>query len=140
MKISLRAGEKIYMNGAVFSVDRRVSLQLLNDVTFLLEAHVMQAREATTPLRQIYFAIQTMLMEPSAAKELMASVWRMLEAIIRVEKQSSVRMRLVCVADLLRSDRRFEALREVREIYRAEEAAGQPDVEDANMEGASACN
>ena len=55
MNISLRADEKIYINGAVLRVDRKVSIELLNDVTFLLESHVMQANDATTPLRQIYF-------------------------------------------------------------------------------------
>lgn len=139
MKISLRAGEKIYMNGAVFSVDRRVSLQLLNDVTFLLEAHVMQASQATTPLRQVYFAIQTLLMEPAAAKGLIASVSHMLDAIICTEKTSASRVRLEGVVDLLRSDRRFEALREIREMYRAEEMVS-PLRACADMEGASACN
>ena len=36
-------------------------------MTFLLENHVMQAEEATTLTRQIYFAVQVMLMDPTAA-------------------------------------------------------------------------
>ena len=55
MNITLRAGERIYVNGAVLRVDRKATLELMNDATFLLEAHVMQAQDATTPLRQIYF-------------------------------------------------------------------------------------
>lgn len=138
MKISLRAGEKIYMNGAVFSVDRRVSLQLLNDVTFLLEGHVMQARDATTPLRQVYFSIQTMIMDPAAAEEIVLSVWRMLGALVCAEKESASRARLESVNNLLRSDRWFEALREVREMYRAEEAATLSGAR-TNREGVMAC-
>lgn len=49
LRLSLRAGERIYMNGAVLRVDRKVSLELLNDASFLLEAHVLQAEAATTP-------------------------------------------------------------------------------------------
>ena len=41
MCISLRSGEKIYINGAVLRVDRKVTLELINDVTFLLESQVM---------------------------------------------------------------------------------------------------
>ena len=41
--IHLRAGERIFVNGAVMRADRKVSLEFLNDVDFLLEAHVMQA-------------------------------------------------------------------------------------------------
>jgi len=49
MHLSLRAGEKIYLNGAVIKVDRKVSIELLNDVTFLLEAHVLTTNDTTTP-------------------------------------------------------------------------------------------
>ncbi len=63
--ISLKSGERIFINGAVVRVDRKVSIEFLNDVTFLLEAHVMQPEQTTTPFRQLYFVVQTMLMDPS---------------------------------------------------------------------------
>ena len=66
-RINLRAGEKIYINGAVLCVDRKVSLEFLNDVAFLLESHVLSPDETTTPLRQLYYMIQTMLIEPGSA-------------------------------------------------------------------------
>ena len=43
MNITLRAGERIYINGAVLRVDRKATLELMNDATFLLETHVMHA-------------------------------------------------------------------------------------------------
>jgi flagellar protein FlbT len=67
MRLSLRAGEKIYVNGAVLRVDRKTSIEIMNDATFLLGQHVLQAEEATTPLRQLYFIAQTMLMDPAGA-------------------------------------------------------------------------
>ena len=69
MNITLRAGERFFINGAVIRIDRKASIELLNEVTFLLENHVMQAEEATTLVRQIYFAVQIMLMDPTAAAE-----------------------------------------------------------------------
>jgi flagellar protein FlbT len=67
MNITLRAGERFFINGAVIRIDRKASIELLNEVTFLLENHVMQAEQATTLVRQIYFAVQIMLMDPTAA-------------------------------------------------------------------------
>ena len=67
MNITLRAGERFFINGAVIRIDRKASIELLNEVTFLLENHVMQAEEAATLVRQIYFAVQIMLMDPTAA-------------------------------------------------------------------------
>ena len=83
MNISLRADEKLYINGAVLRVDRKVTIELLNDVTFLLEAHVMQANDATTPLRQIYFVIQIMLMDPGAASAALDLSRKLIDAALR---------------------------------------------------------
>ena len=63
----MRAGEKLYINGAVIKVERKATIELLNDATFLLEAHVIQPDEASTPLRQLYFVLQTQLMERGAS-------------------------------------------------------------------------
>ena len=69
LRLSLKPGEKIYINGAVLRVDRKVTLELLNDVQFLLESHVLQAEDASTPLRQLYFILQVMLMNPQGAQD-----------------------------------------------------------------------
>jgi len=45
LKITLRAGERIFVNGGVLKVDRKVSIELMNDVIFLLEQHVMKPVE-----------------------------------------------------------------------------------------------
>ena len=68
LRITLRAGERVFVNGAVLKVDRKTTLEFLNDVTFLLESHVMQAEDATTPLRQLYFIVQMMLIDPASAQ------------------------------------------------------------------------
>jgi flagellar protein FlbT len=67
MLLKLRAGEKLYLNGAVIKVERKATIELLNDAAFLLEAHVIQPSEANTPLRQLYFVLQTQLMDRDGA-------------------------------------------------------------------------
>ena len=41
----------------------------MNDVQFLLESHVLQPQDAVTPLRQLYFMTQMMLMNPEGAED-----------------------------------------------------------------------
>jgi flagellar biosynthesis repressor protein FlbT len=65
MKIHLKRHEKLFINGAVIRLDHRGSIELLNDAQFLLEAHVMQQEDAKTPLQQVYFIVQSMLMDPN---------------------------------------------------------------------------
>ncbi len=82
MNLTLRAGEKLYLNGDVIRVDRKVTIELLNDVTFLMQSHVLQADEATTPLRQVYFAVQVILMDPAAASYAVGLASKLIESAL----------------------------------------------------------
>ena len=66
LKINMKANERLYVNGGILKVDRKVAVELLNDVVFLLESHVMAQEQATSPLRQLYFVVQSMLIEPKS--------------------------------------------------------------------------
>jgi flagellar protein FlbT len=117
MHISLRAGEKIYINGAVLRADRKVSLELLNDATFLLEAHVMRVEDASTPLRQLYFIIQIMLMNPTdslAAREMFK---KSIHMTIDVSESAVLVAGLSSVKTLVEANRIFEALKAVRALF-----------------------
>jgi flagellar protein FlbT len=117
MHISLRSGEKIYINGAVLRADRKVSLELLNDATFLLEAHVMKVEDASTPLRQLYFIIQIMLMNPTdslAAREMFKKSVHM---TIDVTESAVLISGLRTVKALVDANRIFEALKAVRALF-----------------------
>jgi len=120
MHISLRAGEKLYINGAVLRVDRKVSLELLNDATFLLEAHVMRVEEANTPLRQLYFIVQVILMNPgdaAAAHEMFNdSVRRTIETFDNENVVSGLKN----AAHLVQTNRIFDALKTIRGMFAAE--------------------
>lgn len=122
MRISLRAGEKIYLNGAVISVDRKVSIELLNDATFLLEAHVMQAHEATTPLRQLYFVLQLLLMDPAGAERSRKEADAMLGKLDIAFDDPAIAAQLRRVRYSLELGRLFEALKTLRALFPQEEA------------------
>jgi flagellar biosynthesis repressor protein FlbT len=122
MHISLRAGERFYINGAVLCVDRKVSFELLNDATFLLDAHVMRVEEVTTPLRQLYFIVQIMLMNPAdtpAAQE-------MFDQALRLSRNQFVDPAILVGLDiakrLIDDNRKFEALKAIRKLLPVEAA------------------
>jgi flagellar protein FlbT len=117
LKISLKPGEKIYINGAVLRVDRKVSLELLNDVQFLLENHVLQADEASTPLRQLYFIVQIMLMNPDGAGEALAMFRRSLPLLIASFSDERVKGGLKEIDRLVGEGHVYEALKAIRALY-----------------------
>jgi len=120
LKISLKQGEKIYINGAVIRADRKVTLEILNDVTFLLESHVLQPGEATTPLRQLYFILQVLLMTPGDADEARAMFRRSLPMLLACFSDEYMLGSLKHVDRLVGEDEIFEALKVIRSLYHLE--------------------
>ena len=127
MRLSLRAGEKIYINGAVLKADRKVSLELLNDATFLLENHVLQPEDTTTPLRQLYFAAQMMLIEPAMREQARSTFAKMLKGMFSAFSDGEILKALKIVDELVHCERVFEALKVIRGLYpREAELMGEP--------------
>jgi flagellar protein FlbT len=122
MQITLRPDEKIYINGAVLRVDRKVSIELLNDAAFLLEAHVMGVDAAVTPLRQLYFVVQMMLINPTdrgAAEALFATN---LKGMLDVYTEKAVIEGLHKTAKLVSANRYFDALKLLRGLFALDDA------------------
>ena len=122
MNITLRAGERIYINGAVLRVDRKATLELMNDATFLLETHVMQAADATTPLRQIYFVVQVMLMDPASARNTMELAASLIAKGLEAFDSAEIRRGLRNAQELIGRARYFEAMKTLRALYPLEQA------------------
>jgi flagellar biosynthesis repressor protein FlbT len=121
MNITLRAGERFFINGAVIRIDRKATIELLNDVTFLLENHVMQANEATTLTRQIYFAVQIMLMDPAAAASATPLARSLMETALEAYRTPQLVSGLRGVAQSLARGRHFEAMKALRALFPLED-------------------
>jgi flagellar protein FlbT len=122
MRISLRAGERIYINGAVLSVDRKVTLELVNDVMFLLQGQVMQASEATTALRQLYFIVQHMLMNPTDTREASELYAQHHAALLAVCENQQMLEGLSAIHELVDGSRYYDALKRIRALFPVEQA------------------
>jgi flagellar protein FlbT len=117
LKLSLKPNEKLYVNGAVIRVDRKVTVELLNDVQFLLENHVLQPEEASTPLKQLYFILQIMLMNPQGAVDARDMFRRSLPLMLANFTDEQIRGTLKNVDRMVGEDKIYEALRAIRSLY-----------------------
>ena len=117
MHISMRAGDKIYINGGVIRVDRKVTLELLNDMTFLLGHHVIQADQATTPLRQIYFVIQTIMMDSRADAGVTILARRLIADAIASFEHVEILSTLKHVDELVSRGNTLEAMKLLRQQF-----------------------
>lgn len=121
LRISLKSGERIFINGAVLRVDRKVALEFLNDVTFLLENHVLQPEDANTPLRQLYFIAQMMLINPEGAEQSMAMFRKSVIMLLNCFKNEEVLAELKRIDGMVTSGRAFDALKAIRSLYPIED-------------------
>ncbi|WP_164738521.1 flagellar biosynthesis repressor FlbT [Aquabacter cavernae] len=122
MRINLKPGERIFINGAVVRVDRKVTLELMNDVCFLLESHVLQVEDTTTPLRQLYFTVQAMLIDPRNAHSALGLFQQQIEALHQAVETLTLLEALAQVEMLVTRDRLYEALRQIRCLFAMEDA------------------
>lgn len=117
MRLSLRPQERLFVNGAVLRVDRKVGVELLNDVTFLMENHVIQPEETRTPLRQLYFVVQTMLIDPANAVHTRALFDALHPTTLRSFANRDVIDGLVSLGELVDQGRCFDGLKLLRGLF-----------------------
>ena len=120
LKITLKGGERIYIKGTVLKMDRKVGIELLNDATFLLEQHILQPEAATTPLRQLYFMVQMMLIDPSLHAKARDMANETIAALKATTSNEDITKGLNDVTRLLAADRTLEALKRIRGLYPTE--------------------
>lgn len=120
-KISLKPHERVYINGAVIKVDRKTSLEFLNDVQFLLESQVLQAADADTPLKRLYFAVQIQLMSPSDTTASNRMFKEQLEQLMMIFEDATVRAELANVQKMVAESRFHEAMKTLKTLYPVEQ-------------------
>ena len=118
LRLGLRSGERIYINGAVLRVDRRVRLELLNDATFLLEAHVMKPEEVTSPMRRLYFLIQSVLMDPRLKETLCPAIATSIDLLLKDTGDDITARSLGEVQRALGDGSYFNALKNLRTLMK----------------------
>ncbi|VAW05323.1 Flagellar basal-body rod modification protein FlgD [hydrothermal vent metagenome] len=97
LKISLKPGEKIVVNGAVIvNGDRRSTLILQNKVSLLREKDILLAEDVDTPVKHIYFPIMLMYMDDKGFNKYHEQyVLRMTELLSVIEEPVA---KALCVA------------------------------------------
>jgi flagellar protein FlbT len=120
-RITLRSGERIFINGAVLQSEGRSSFEILNNVPYLAEHEIMHAQQTVTPLRQLYYILQTMLMEPGGV-EMVRSVY---EDTMTVLPQAFANVTVIAgletIARQVAEGSPFEALKTLRTLIPIED-------------------
>jgi flagellar biosynthesis repressor protein FlbT len=121
-KLGLHANQRIFVNGAVLRVDRKVGIEFLNDVTFLLDNYVLQPEHVTSPLRQLYFAVQALLIDPVTSDTSMTVYGGMLNSMLAAFSDQRILHGLKQADSEVRAGRAFDALKTLKGLFEIEAA------------------
>ncbi len=116
-KLGLNANQRIFVNGAVLRVDRKVGIEFLNDVTFLMDSYVLQPEQVTSPLRQLYYVTQALLIDPANSGTSSAVYNGMLNSMLAAYSDQRILHGLKQADSEVRAGRAFDALKTLKGLF-----------------------
>jgi flagellar protein FlbT len=123
LKLTLKPKERFFINGAVVvNGDRRSSLLIENNASILREKDIMQEREAGTPVRRIYFAIQMLCLDDTNRSGYLKLFDRRLEEFLGAINDREARAQCANVLSDVESHNYYRALRTCKKMLPFEEA------------------
>jgi flagellar protein FlbT len=112
LKVVLKPGETLVVNGAVIgSGDRTATIFLHNEAQFLRGREMLRAEEAIGPERGLYLAIQCLYLGQADEAEVRRAI-----AVLRQARPDAIE-EIDAVAELLSARRHYQALRRVRALF-----------------------
>lgn len=117
LKLSLKPGETLVVNGAVMqNGERRGVLLLQNHARVLREKDLMREAEATTPLRKVYFATMLHYLAGEVAGPAHERLCDLLGAAIANAPNPETKRILIEVSSRVAQGRAYRALTQMRQL------------------------
>ena len=121
LRLTLKPNERILINGCVVrNADRRQQIVIENHADIVREADLLQEDEERTPVKEVYFFIQTALLEPSTRIKLVKIIQRKLGALAPVFHDEMAGHIFDAAAHVSASDF-YKAMRTLRPLIEYEE-------------------
>jgi flagellar protein FlbT len=123
LKLTLKPGEKLVINGAVVeNGDRRAVLVVKNRASILREKDIMQPAEADTPMRRIYFAAMMLYLDEGSQRQYYDEfLLRMTEFMNAISSPEAVQTCLAIIGHV-NAKEYYKALMACRKLFPFEEA------------------
>ncbi|HVY34519.1 MAG TPA: flagellar biosynthesis repressor FlbT [Caulobacteraceae bacterium] len=122
LKLSLKPGEKFVLNGAVVqNGDRRGVLILQNKASVLREKDILQAEDANSPARRIYFPVMMMYLDETGASRFYDEFAHRLNDFMSVIGNSAVLADCVAVSRHVMAREYYKALMLCRKLIEYED-------------------
>lgn len=135
LKIWLREGEKVVVNGAVLVALGRTRLAVENQAAVLREREIMTPEEANTPARRLYFAAMMAYIDEPARDRYQDQVVLLVHALLSAIQSDAAKAMVVSFARHIAAGEFYRALGDCRDLIAYEATA----LERAPAESIQAC-
>jgi len=120
LKISLAAGEKVIIGGAVITNSGvRCKLSVENRVTVLREKDIMKETDANTPCRKIYLSVQLMYIDEENVVTYHNAYWELVRDVLAAAP--STLSLIEPISQLVLNGEYYKALKLVQKLIDYEE-------------------
>ncbi|WP_242138955.1 flagellar biosynthesis repressor FlbT [Sphingomonas sp. TREG-RG-20F-R18-01] len=123
LKIWLREGEKVIVNGAVLVALGRTRLAIENHAAVLREREIMAPEHANTPARRLYFAAMMAYIDEPGRDRYQDQVLLLLHDLLNAIQSETARAMAVSFARHIASADFYRALGDCRDLIAYETAA-----------------
>jgi flagellar protein FlbT len=120
LRISLRDGERMIVNGSVLRANGRVSILVENQSAILRDRDVMQADEANTPAKRLYFACMLAYIHPEQAEQQLQRIAELAGELYAVLAKPELRQHSLDMLEFSSRGEFYKALIECRKIMHYE--------------------
>ena len=122
LKITLKPNERMIIGGAVIANGAtRSDLTVENNVPILREKDIMSLKDADTPCRRIYFAIQLMYVDEKNMAEHHKIFWELVKDVVKAAPSTATVLNEIC-GNILQG-RHYQALKLTRKLITYEQEA-----------------
>jgi len=120
LKIQLKKGQKIIINGAVLenASSRTASLLIINNASIMRDADILTPEEAVTPASRVYYSLQCMYLFPEEKNTHLPRFNEYIEGYLSAAPSSKEIIEEL--KDLVEHDRMYKALKKGHDLIEHE--------------------
>lgn len=123
LRITLRDGEKVVINGAVLRANGRAEIAVENAAAILRGRDVMSPDEANTPARRLYFACMLAYIDPANLTQHQSRILALFEELVEALESPEAKSHCLSFARNVAYCDFYRALADCRELIAYESEA-----------------
>ena len=120
--LELKPGEMMVVNGATIRFRSRCRVELLSKARFLFGKQLMTADDAETPLRRLYYTLQTAYAGPLEQRPAALQEGRSMLAALALDNEPNTRPFVDTICRQIEQDEFYTVLKLLRSMIRLEQS------------------